>query len=69
VNIVGRHWYTDYDPIVGDNDGHECYEDEPEDDYCEGDDDGYQSAHWIRDLSRNRGTVALPGQPSQDTRV
>ena len=29
------------DPIVGDNDGHECYEDEPEDDYCEGDDDGY----------------------------
>jgi hypothetical protein len=31
----GRHWYTDYDPIVGDNDGHECYEDEPEDDYCE----------------------------------
>ncbi len=20
----GRHWYTDYDPIVGDNDGHEC---------------------------------------------
>jgi hypothetical protein len=37
----GKHWYTDYDPIVGDNDGHECYEDEPEDDYCEGDDDGY----------------------------
>jgi len=37
----GRHCYTDYDPIVGDNDGHECYEDEPEDDYCEGDDDGY----------------------------
>ena len=37
----GRHWYTDYDPIVGENDGHECYEDEPEDDYCEGDDDGY----------------------------
>jgi len=37
----GRHWYTDYDPIVGDNDGHECYEDEPEDGYCEGDDDGY----------------------------
>ena len=37
----GCHWYTDYDPIVGDNDGHECYEDEPEDDYCEGDDDGY----------------------------
>lgn len=37
----GRHWYTDYDPIVGDNDGHECYEDEPEDDYCEGEDDGY----------------------------
>lgn len=37
----GRHWHTDYDPIVGDNDGHECYEDEPEDDFCEGDDDGY----------------------------
>jgi hypothetical protein len=37
----GRHWYTDYDPIVGDNDGHECYEDEPEEDYCEGNDDGY----------------------------
>jgi hypothetical protein len=37
----GRHWYTDHDPIVGDNDGHECYEDEPEDDYCEGSDDGY----------------------------
>jgi hypothetical protein len=36
-----RRWYTDYDPIVGDNDGHECNEDEPEEDYCEGDDDGY----------------------------
>lgn len=31
----GKHWYTDYDPIVGDNDGHECYEDEPEEDWCE----------------------------------
>lgn len=39
--LRGRYWYTDYDPIVGDNDGHECYEDEPEEDYCEGDDDGY----------------------------
>lgn len=37
----GRHWYTDHDPIVGDNDGHECYEDYVEPDYCEGDDDGY----------------------------
>jgi hypothetical protein len=37
----GKHWYTDYDPIVGDNDGHECYEDYIEPDYCEGDDDGY----------------------------
>lgn len=36
-----RRWYTDYDPIVGDNDGHECNEDEPQEDYCEGDDDGY----------------------------
>jgi hypothetical protein len=37
----GRHWYTDLDPIVGDNDGHECYEDYVEPDYCEGSDDGY----------------------------
>jgi hypothetical protein len=37
----GRHWYTDHDPIVGDNDGHECYEDYVEPDYCEGSDDGY----------------------------
>src|ERR1039458_2501088 len=37
----GRRSYTDYDPIVGDNDGHECYEDYIEPDYCEGDDDGY----------------------------
>jgi hypothetical protein len=35
----GKHWYTDHDPIVGDNDGHECYEDYVEPDYCEGDDD------------------------------
>jgi hypothetical protein len=37
----GRRWYTDDDPIVGDNDGHECYEDYVEPDYCEGSDDGY----------------------------
>jgi hypothetical protein len=37
----GRSWESDHDPITGDNDGHECYEDEPEDDYCEGDDDVY----------------------------
>ncbi|MGD0181740.1 MAG: hypothetical protein ABSC15_18170 [Terriglobales bacterium] len=37
----GRHWYTNHDPIVGDNDGHECYEDYVEPDYCEGSDDGY----------------------------
>ena len=42
IEAGGRRWYTDYDPIVGDNDGHECYEDYLEPDYCEGSDDGYE---------------------------